>query len=113
MIFEYFPISSTISFFSAGSPSSFKWVTVKVITLSSPDWVMEAILPPAIYFLKVMQKEGAWAGEGLFSSVSARNGREALALISSLSLLSFVFTVNSSSSFSGCAILDILPPQSF
>ena len=105
-----FPISSRISTFLHGSPSSFKCSRSNSTTRSSPGCRIPAILALPICFLKSIQKFGAVRGLTLFFSVKYIRGREALAERRRRFCPSVPLAVIISSSPSGCAILLIRPP---
>ena len=105
MILLCLPINSVIRCLLHKSPNSSRCSISISIIRSSEGCVTEMIRPLLICFLKSITKLGAVAGLGLLSSVIYASGREALAESTTRYCPELVFTVRSSSSLSGCAIL--------
>ena len=107
------PISSMMRRFLLRSPSSSRCSISNSMIRSSPGWDTLTMRPVPMCFLSSMQKFGAVSGLGLLVSVKYTRGRLALADTERRRVSLLFFTVNISSSFSGWAILLILPPSNF
>ncbi len=107
-----FPINSMISFLRQRSPISSRCSISKLTMRSSPGCEMETMRPFWICLRRSIQNPGAVIGLCLFLSVRYISGREALADKTSRYCPAEVLTVSKSSSDSGCAILESLPPMS-